>query len=197
MDRGSHQIPSQLRDVFLALADPVDGGLWLVRRGGWLRFDPGIRLWEQGTIPGGVADAALDENAPAAGLFLRTAGGWYIAQRGGIALPSAAPGRPVRPQTVNQAIRDNPAISANSAALLFNNRLRNVRYTSAARAQGFARPGMVPRDRRRRAGLPAGWRWDPRAADVRPAERRGRRGVRRYRWSMGGHRAHRRRPIRA
>jgi hypothetical protein len=133
--------PSQLRDVSLALADPVDGGLWLVRRGGWLRFDPGIRLWEQGTIPGGVADAALDENAPAAGLFLRTAGGWYVAQRGGIALPSAAPGRPVRPQTINQAIRDNPAISANSAALLFNNRLRNVRYTAAARAQGFGGQG--------------------------------------------------------
>lgn len=133
--------PGQLQDVTQALADPLDGGLWLVRRGGWLRFDPGIRLWEQGTVPGSVVDAALDDNAPAAGLFLRTPGGWYIAQRGGSALPGTAPGRPVRPKTINEAVRDNPAISANSAALLFNNRLRTVRYTAAARAQGFGGQG--------------------------------------------------------
>jgi hypothetical protein len=130
-----------LRDVFLAFADPLDGGLWLARRGGWLRFDPGIQLWEQGTVPAAVSDAALDESAPAAGLFLRTAGGWYLAQRGGIALPGSPPSRPVRAQTINDAIRDNPAIQANSAALLLNGRLRNVRYTAAAKAQGFAGQG--------------------------------------------------------
>src|SRR5262245_54549133 len=44
--------PGLLRDVIGALADPLDHSLWLVRRNGWVRFDPGIRLWEQGFIAG-------------------------------------------------------------------------------------------------------------------------------------------------
>jgi hypothetical protein len=130
-----------LGEVIGALADPLDGSVWLVRRGGWLRFDPAIQLWDQGTVPGAVLDAALDERAPVAGLFLRTAGGWYTAQRGGIALPGAAPTRPVRGATTADAVRDNPAIQANSASLLSLTRLRNVRYTAAARAQGFTGRG--------------------------------------------------------
>lgn len=129
--------PSALSDVVLALADPLDDGLWLVRRGGWLRFDSRIQLWEQGTVPGGVVDAALDQSAPGSGLFLRTGAGWFAAQRGGVAVPSAAPVLPVRAPTFDQAVRDNPAIQANSVALLFGSRLRNVRYTAVARAQGF------------------------------------------------------------
>jgi hypothetical protein len=129
--------PGLLTDVIAALADPLDGGLWLVRRGGWLRLDPGIQVWEQGTVPGAVQDAALDANAPGSGLFLRTGGGWFTASRGGAAFPSGPPGKPVRPATVAQASRDNPAIQANSAALLLGSRMRSVRYTSAARSQGF------------------------------------------------------------
>jgi len=133
--------PGLLRDVVGALADPLDNSLWLIRRTGWIRFDPGIRLWEQGFIAGNVTDAALDQNAPAAGLFLRTSAGWYTALRGGAAIPSPAPARPLRPGSVDQAIRDNPAIQANSAGLLFSARFRNIRYTSAARAGGFAGQG--------------------------------------------------------
>ena len=129
--------PNALSDVLLALSDPLDGGLWLVRRSGWLHFDPGIQLWEQGTVPGSVGDAALDQNAPGSGLFLRTGAGWFTASRGGVAFPSGAPARPVRAATLDQAIRDNPGIQANGAALLFGSRLRNVRYTAVARAQGF------------------------------------------------------------
>ncbi len=129
--------PSLLSDVVLAFADPLDGGLWLVRRGGWLRFDPGIQLWEQGTVPGAVLDAALDQDAPGSGLFLRTGAGWFTASRGGGAFPSGAPGHPLRAATLDQAMRSNPAIQASSASLLFGSRLRNVRYTAVARAQGF------------------------------------------------------------
>lgn len=129
--------PALLRDVFVALADPLDGGLWLVRRGGWLRLDPGIQAWEQGSVPGTVQDAALDLNAPAAGLFLRTSAGWFTASRGGAAFPASAPARPQRAATVAEAGRDNPAIRAGNPTLLFNSRLRNIRYTSAARSQGF------------------------------------------------------------
>lgn len=128
-------------DVTSAFADPLDGGLWLVRRTGWLRFDPAIQFWEEGSVPGAILDAALDENAPGGGLFLRTSGGWYAAQRGGVLFPGAAPGRPLRAASLNDAIRSNPAIQANSAALLFNSRLRSVRFTAAARAEGFSGQG--------------------------------------------------------
>lgn len=130
-----------LQGVAVALADPLDGSLWLVRRSGWLRFDPGIQVWEQGTVPGTILDAALDQSAPGTGLFLRTTGGWYLAQRGGMALPGAAPLRPVRAATINDAFRANPAIQAGSAALQMSNRARNVRFTAAARADGFAGQG--------------------------------------------------------
>jgi hypothetical protein len=130
-----------LTDVVAALADPLDNGLWMVRRTGWVRFDPGIRVWEQGFVPGNVLDAALDQDSPASGLFLRTSTGWFTATRGGAAVPSSPPGRPVRPATVDQAIRDNPAIQANSAGLLFSARFHTIRFTSAARASGFAGQG--------------------------------------------------------
>ncbi len=133
--------PGMLSDVRSALADPLDHSLWLIRRNGWVRFDPAIRFWEQGFVPGQVTDAALDRNNPAAGLFLRTTSGWYQAGRGGAAFPSAAPTAPVRPPTVQDAVRDNPAIQANSAGLLLNTRLRPVSYTSAARATGFSGEG--------------------------------------------------------
>jgi hypothetical protein len=133
--------PGLLREVSAAITDPLDHSLWLVRRNGWVRFDPGIRLWEQGFVAGSVIEAAIDQNAPAAGLFLRTTNGWVTAVRGGASVPAAAPARPVRPASVDQAIRDNPAIQANSAGLLFSARFRNIRYTSAARAGGFAGQG--------------------------------------------------------
>lgn len=133
--------PGQLRDVFAALVDPIDNSLWMVRRSGWVRFDPGIQLWEQGYIAGSVLEAAFDQNAPGAGLYLRTSTGWVTAMRGGASVPAAPPSRPLRAATVDQAIRDNPAIQANSAGLLFSSRFRNIRYTSAARAAGFAGQG--------------------------------------------------------
>jgi len=129
------------RDVHLALVDPLDGGLWLVTRSGWFRFDPAIRLWEGGTVPGLVADAALDQDNPAGGLFLRIGGGWYSAGRGGVALPAVAPRRPLRPATVEDAIRSNPAIQASSASLNITSRVRDLRFLSAARASAFAGQG--------------------------------------------------------
>lgn len=133
--------PELLADVIAALADPLDNSLWLIRRNGWLRFDPGIRFWEQGFVPGVVSDAALDQNNPAGGLFLRTSTGWYQAGRGGVALPGSAPAKPIRPANPDVAIRENPAIQANSAGLMLASRLRPIRYTSAARATGFAGRG--------------------------------------------------------
>ena len=129
--------PGALRGVFAAIADPLDGGLWLVRPDGYLHFDPGIQLWDEGQLPGRITDVALDELAPGSGLFLRTTSGWYNAGRGGAAFPGSAPQRPLRPATVDEAIRSNPAIQATSASLAFAGRLRNVRYTAAAKAEAF------------------------------------------------------------
>jgi ligand-binding sensor domain-containing protein len=131
----------QLDGVVAALADPLDQSLWIVRRDGWAHFDSQIRLWDVGTV-GGVFDAALDESNPAGGLFLRTTSGWVSAPRGSsVAIPSGPPGRPIRPASVQDAIRANPALQANSASVLLTSRMRNARYTSAARAEGFAGRG--------------------------------------------------------
>jgi hypothetical protein len=129
---------TDLRDVIAALADPLDESVWLITRGGWHRFDPALELWESGTVPGAVADAALDQDNPAAGLFLRVGGSWYDAGRGGVAFPASAPRRPRRPATVEQAVRANPAIQATSALLFNVSRRADVRYIAAARADGFA-----------------------------------------------------------
>jgi hypothetical protein len=133
--------PGRLQRIAGALADPLDGSLWLVESGGWLRFDPLLELWEAGSVPGGVLDAALDESAPATGLYLRTRSGWYLAQRGGIAIPGGAPQHPQRMATVEDAIRSNPAIRATGAMVAVQGRFREVRFTSAARAQGFTGQG--------------------------------------------------------
>jgi len=129
--------PGMLRDVLAGIADQLGGGVWLIRQAGWVYFDPVMGSWESGTVPGRVLSAALDEGSPGSGLFLNTTGGWYLAARGGIASPSGPPLRPIRPATVGEATRQNPAISATSASLINITRLRNVRFSAAARGSAF------------------------------------------------------------
>lgn len=129
--------PGLLSGVTGALADPLDGSLWMTLPGGWVRFDPGIQSWETGTVPGRVTDAALDALLPASGFFLRTASGWYVAQRGGFATSSAAPKGPARIVSAEKVLRSVPGILASTAALRVEGRLREVRLTAAARAEGF------------------------------------------------------------
>ncbi len=127
--------PSLLARVFTGLADPLDNSLWLARSDGWIHYQPDIQLWDQGIVPDGVIGIAFDQDNPTTGLYIRTRRGWQLLPRAGaVAMPSAGPARPVAPATVDQAIRSNPALQANAAAILTNNRLRNVRYTAAARA---------------------------------------------------------------
>ncbi|HWA15841.1 MAG TPA: hypothetical protein VG817_05375 [Gemmatimonadales bacterium] len=135
--------PGLLYDVVSAIADPLDQSVWLIRRSGYVHFDPVTRQFSPGLVPGSVTDAAIDRNAPASGLFLRSNGQWYQASRGGAALPSPAPQAPERPATVQEAIRDNPAIQANIAGLLVTSRLRPISYTSAARLTGFGGQGWI------------------------------------------------------
>ena len=124
-----------LSSVFTGLADPLDNSLWLARQGGWVHYQPDIQLWDQGTVADGIQSIAFDENNPGAGLYFRTRSGWLQLPRGGgVPFPSPGPVRPLIPATVGEALRGNPALQANAAAILTDSRLRSVRYTAAARA---------------------------------------------------------------
>ncbi|MEO8090163.1 MAG: hypothetical protein ABI703_07700 [Gemmatimonadales bacterium] len=128
-------IPSLLARVFTGLADPLDNSLWLARPDGWVHYQPDIQLWDQGEVDGGVVAIALDRSNPAAGLYIRTRRDWQLLPRGGtVPTPAPAPGSPIVAASVEQAVRSNPSLQANAAAILSDNRLRNVRYTAAARA---------------------------------------------------------------
>jgi len=134
---GSFDPPDRglLTRAFAALADPLDNSLWLARSEGWVHFQPDIQMWEQGLVPGGVVGLAFDQDNPGTGLYLRTGEGWALLPRGGtIPSPADPPARPLAPQSVAEAIRSNPGLQANAAAILTDSKLRNVRYTSAARA---------------------------------------------------------------
>jgi hypothetical protein len=127
--------PSLLARVFTGLSDPFDNSLWLAHQTGWVHYQPDIQLWDQGSVPDGILGIAFDESNPGAGLFFRTRRGWQQLPRGAaVAMPSSSPVRPAGPATVDQALRSNPALQANAAAILTDNRLRSVRYTAAARA---------------------------------------------------------------
>jgi ligand-binding sensor domain-containing protein len=134
---GSVEPPDRalLTRVFAALADPLDNSLWLARPDGWIHYQPDIQLWDQGAVVDGIVGIAFDQADPTAGLYLRTRGGWALLSRGSVVpVASQPPGRPLAPASVEQAIRNNPALQANSAAILTDSRLRNVRYTAAARS---------------------------------------------------------------
>jgi hypothetical protein len=121
--------------VFTGLTDPLDNSLWLARPDGWVHYQPDLQLWDQGAVPDGVLGIAFDQDDPTAGLFLRTRRDWQVLPRGGtVPSPARPPARPVLPPTVSEAIRSNPSLQANAAAILLDNRLRNVRYTVAARS---------------------------------------------------------------
>jgi ligand-binding sensor domain-containing protein len=134
---GSFDPPDQvyLSRVFSGLADPLDNSLWLATADGWVHYQPDIQLWDQGSVPAGVLGIAFDQADPASGLYLRERQGWELVPRGAtIATPSRAPARPLVPQSVTEVMRSNPALQANAAAILTDNRLRSVRYTAAARS---------------------------------------------------------------
>jgi ligand-binding sensor domain-containing protein len=124
-----------LAGIFTALADPIDNSLWLARADGWVHYQPDLQLWDQGLVPDGIYGMAFDADNPVSGLFLRTRRQWELLSRGAaVPTPAQPPARPLAPATVEQAIRSNPSLQANAAAILTDSRLRSVRYTAAARS---------------------------------------------------------------
>ena len=128
-----------LAGVFIALVDPLDQSLWLARGDGWLHYQPELQIWDEGRVPDGVVTIAFDEADPVGGLYIRTRGGWYVLQRGGmVPTPARPPSRPVRPTTVEEVVRQTPTLQTNAAQLM-DSRMRPVRFTAAAR--GFDNQG--------------------------------------------------------
>ncbi|MFL5459185.1 MAG: hypothetical protein ACJ8AY_00740 [Gemmatimonadales bacterium] len=134
---GSYDPPDRnlLTQVFSGVIDPLDNSLWLARTDRWIHYQPDIQMWDQGLVPEGIQAIAFDQDNPGVGLFLRTRPGWQLVPRGGT-FPQASPppANPIVPHTVAEAIRSNPLLQANAAAILTDNRLRTVRYTAAARS---------------------------------------------------------------
>ncbi len=127
--------PATLGRVFASLVDPLDNSLWLARSDGWVHYQPDLDAWTDGSVGAAVQGIAVDLSAPIQGLFLRTSGGWLAVSRGGFsASPSPPPARPVGPVPVSELLRANPTLQANSAQILLDARMRDVRYTAAARA---------------------------------------------------------------
>jgi len=128
-------VTGSLGRVVSGMLDPLDNSLWLSTFDGWVHFQPDLQVWDRGQAGGRVTDFAFDQSAPGDGLFFRTPAGWSRVPRGALMpIPSAAPLRPIRPATVDQAVAANPALRGTASAFLLDPSLRNARLTSAARS---------------------------------------------------------------
>jgi ligand-binding sensor domain-containing protein len=134
---GPFESPSRgiLNGVFAALVDPLDQSLWLARPNGWVHYQPELRIWDEGAVPGSVTTIAFDESDPASGLHIRTSSGWLLVPRGStIAIPGRGPAQAIRPTTVEEVLRQAPTLQINAAGYLLDSRMQPVRLTAAARA---------------------------------------------------------------
>lgn len=128
-------VAGSLGRVAAGMVDPLDNSLWLATSDGWVHFQPELQIWDRGQAGGRLLDFAFDRAAPESGLFMRTPSGWVRVPRGALlSMPSAAPVRPLRPATVEQAVAANPALRGSASAVLLDPALRNARLTSAARS---------------------------------------------------------------
>src|SRR5574337_301459 len=76
--------PALLAGVFASLVDPLDHSVWLARPTGWTHYEPELDHWSGGDAGGArITGLAVDQQAPLAGVYLRTSAGWMVLQRGG------------------------------------------------------------------------------------------------------------------
>jgi len=124
--------------VRVALADGVGDAVWLGTAEGWARYDAGVRTWEQGAVPGGVASLMLDARDQASGIFVQGAFGWGFLPRGALFpvqdRPLPPPGQRVTPLDPRRALAQAPFAEAMRALILTDARLASYRFTAAARS---------------------------------------------------------------
>jgi ligand-binding sensor domain-containing protein len=125
--------PSLLRRSGSALVDPIDQSLWIQLPDGWLRFQPNIELWEQGSAPGRVSQIAFDADNPAAGLLLLIGSTWYQVPRGAsFPNPTTPPRRLIRPLAITEVLRQSTGFAALNGNGIPDGRGGLARFTSAA-----------------------------------------------------------------
>jgi ligand-binding sensor domain-containing protein len=128
----------RLQGTLGSVIDPIDRSLWIVTVTGWLRYDPALDLWEQGTTAGPVLLAGIDRTRPIDGLYLRVGGSWFVASRGGgfanpiLTSPRLADLVPA--STIEDLTRANPQLRSLASGTLLAPGLRAARLTAAALA---------------------------------------------------------------
>ena len=122
--------------VTVALADPVDGSVWLGTQDGLYNYSPLFREVRRISVGGGVIGLMLDRSAAFGGVYVRTRVGWeYVPPGGVIGIPPMNLPRPrdrVFPLTVEEILRRHPLLDGMRSLVLSDNRLRSFDYTSVA-----------------------------------------------------------------
>jgi ligand-binding sensor domain-containing protein len=120
-------------------ADPNDDTAWLGGQALWLRYDPFVRRFDGGGLPGFVDQVVLDAADPSRGAYFHTSAGWYVVSRGSLgAVPARdvpPPNRRIGSLTMAQLQSRMPAFDAVRMRIQRDDQLlRDYRLTSAAAA---------------------------------------------------------------
>jgi len=120
-------------------ADPNDDTAWLGGQSLWLRWDPFVRRFDGGSLPGFVDQVVLDAGDPSRGAYFHTTAGWYVVSRGSLAAQPAQDlppvGRRIGSLTLAQVQSRMPAFDVVRMRIQRDEQLlRDYRLTSAAAA---------------------------------------------------------------
>jgi hypothetical protein len=117
-------------------ADPADDTVWLGGQGRYHTYQPFVRQWAEGSVPGLVDQIVFDTREPGAGAYLHTTAGWFLVRRGSLQAeaarsvpPAARRAGSLSAQEVRQRL---PAFDAVRLRIERDDYLRAYRITSAA-----------------------------------------------------------------
>jgi len=125
--------------VTAALADPADDAVWLGTVSGVMRYRPVFRSFDDYLVPGGVRDLAFDRDDAIQGIYLQSPAGWQLLPRSGFSPAPAPPppaGRRIAPLAPEQLEARIPYLRTMGGQALFDERLRQFHFTSAAVVPG-------------------------------------------------------------
>lgn len=153
--------PGLLRGVRGATLDPGDQSLWMITDRGWVHYLPTGERWDEGVLPGSPTALGTDPMDPRGGIWVRLGGSWYFQPRIGAAMPGSPSAALRLAPTVDDALRDLPALRALAPRLLTGQGLEQGQFTSAAPLPdgsgwllGTTNRGVLKVDRMGMAGTP-------------------------------------------